>query len=849
MKHLFTALFILMASATTMYGQTVSLSDAQQKASAFLSQHTAGAKGGTTAEVKLAYTAQQGDETYYYVFNQSGGGFVIVGGDEAARTILGYVDHGTFDYATAPENVKWWLGQYQQQISSAIKGVKQGTISLSQPAKGKVNTIARADIAPLVETTWDQVAPFNTAIPKFYTQCSYTDYNNATATGCVATAAAQVMFYHKYPTTGRGSKTYESAYSKTYSADFGSTTYQWDKMTTTYSYNSYSGTDSGTGTDAENAVATLMYHCGVAASMNYCTFYNGGSSASTEVLGRGMINYFGYDKGMSFEERVFYNDDTWAEMIYAELASDRPVIYSGSTGSAGHSFICDGYKYEDGNDLYHMNWGWSGNCNGFFPLQGTANGVKALTPDGTGSGGGAAGSSYDQDQDVLIGIQPNQGNAYACKVTNPDGYSLSNGASTITSLNVGAKLYLLGIFKNSSFETKSLSYGVRLENTSTNESIYLKGPSNNLDQNSFPLISSNVKGFSLNIFAEAGQTYHVYPTYYDNAEETPVWKDIPTTQETIPTLEITEGNTLYLTDVPSFGKNGEYTILDGTNDESMNLTLKFKNNSGADINNKLIVTWIYPESGGSSCGYWMYYLTLANGESTTVELNKTNTSGLTLTENSRYSIEIDDYTSGTTLYNLYQTYFIPTAKQTIDYKLSSAGWGTLCLPFSAEKPAGLTLYEVTDVEGSLLTKSEATEIAMNKAYLVSGTAGTYSFTGPTTPTGQYQNGLLVGNTTNEAVYVPQGSYVMQNLPATGLAFYKVAADNTQRCSPYKAYLKVPDALSYLFSSLLFTDSTTGITSTTDAETQKQSIRKTVKDGHIVIVTPNGTFTTAGTMIK
>ena len=848
MKHLFTALFILMASVTTMYGQTVSPSDAQQKASAFLSKHTAGAKGGAAAEVQLAYTAQEGDETYYYVFNQSGGGFVIVGGDEAARTILGYVDHGTFDYATAPENVKWWLGQYQQQISNAIKGVKQGTVSLSQNAGAKgVNAIAKANITPLVTTEWDQVAPYNTAIPKFYPAYSYTDPNNATATGCVATAAAQVMFYHKYPTTGTGSKTYESERGKTYSADFGSTTYQWNKMTTTYTYNSYTGTDSGTGTDAENAVATLMYHCGVAASMNYCTFYNGGSSASTAVLGQGMTSYFGYDKGMTLEERVFYSDDAWAEMIYAELASERPVIYSGSTGSAGHAFICDGYKYEDGYDLYHMNWGWHGNCNGYFPLQGTANGVKALTPNGTGSGGGSAGSSYDQDQDVLIGIQRNQGNAYACKVTNPDGYTLSNGASTITSLNVGAKLYLLGIFKNSSFETKSLSYGVRLENTSTNESIYLKGRSSSLSPNSYPVTDTDKNGYSVGIIAEAGQTYRVYPTYYDNTEETPAWKDIPTAQKVIPTLEITEDNTLYLTDVPSFGKNGEYTIFDGTNEESMNLALKFKNNSGADINNEDITIWIFPDGGTSSTGYWQCYLTLANGESATVVLNKSDLVG-NVTINSRYTLSIQDYDAGKNLYNSNQTYFIPTAKQTIDYKLSSVGWGTLCLPFSAEKPAGLTLYEVTAVDGSTLTKSEATEIAMNKAYLVSGTAGTYSFTGPTTPTGQYQNGLLVGNTTSEAVYVPQGSYVMQNLTGTGLAFYK-AADDTQRCSPYKAYLKVPAALSYLYSSLLFTDSTTGITDATDAETQKQNIRKTVKDGRIVIVTPNGTFTTAGTMIK
>ena len=108
----------MMAAMTAMGQQTVSVADARAKATAFLNRN-AGAKGGTvTTDVQLAYTAQQGAETYYYVFNNGSdgkGGFVIIGGDETARTILGYSDNGTFDPNNMPENMKWWLSQYEQQ--------------------------------------------------------------------------------------------------------------------------------------------------------------------------------------------------------------------------------------------------------------------------------------------------------------------------------------------------------------------------------------------------------------------------------------------------------------------------------------------------------------------------------------------------------------------------------------------------------------------------------------------------------------------------------------------------------------------------------------------------------------
>ncbi len=834
----------MMAAMTAMGQQTVSVADARAKATAFLNRN-AGAKGGTvTTDIQLAYTAQQGAETYYYVFNNGSdgkGGFVIIGGDETARTILGYSDNGTFDYATAPENLKWWLSQYEQQISAAIKN--GSTTAAAKGGMGGVKSIARANIEPLCSTRWDQNAPYNTAIPKILNN-SY-DSNGAFATGCVATAMAQIMKKYNFPTHGTGSYGYDIDYGSagiiTFQADFANTTYDWANMNNSYAYNVISGGEQG---PYEQAVATLMYHCGVAADMLYGQIGGTGSSASSHTAAQGMINYFGYDKGMSYEERAFYTDDDWEEMIYAELAAGRPVLYSGRTSlNQGHAFVCDGYQAA--GNLFHINWGWSGNYNDYFALQGTSG--EVLKPAGTGTGGGAAGYAYDQSQSAVIGIQPDNRGSNVCKVTNPDGYNLS-GAATI---ELGGTLSVRGQFKNSSLETKNFTIGVRFENTETNENIYLKATSRTLEPTSMPvIINTKDPGFEMTVTdLEAGQTYRVYPVFYDNTEDVPTWKDIPSTQGVTPTIQITEGNTLYLMDTPSFGNNGEYTIMDGTYEESLNLMLKFKNNTGANIENKDIIVWIFPEGGGSSQGYWQYNLTIANGETKTVNLNKSNTDGLTISANSRYHIKVVDYYASTTLYNSGQTYFIPTKNQTINYKLSSVGWGTLCLPFSAEIPSGLTMYEVTDVDGSSLVKTPVDKIEMNKAYLVSGTAGTYDFSGPTTPKGTYANGLLTGNTNSTTVFVPQNSYVLQNLPSTGLAFYKVAANDTQKCSPYKAYLTLPSGLTSLYSALLFTDGTTGIESIEATDNQQGAVRKVLKNGRLTIETPQGSFTPAGARMK
>jgi hypothetical protein len=54
---------------------------------------------------------------------------------------------------------------------------------------------------------------------------------------------------------------------------------------------------------------------------------------------------------MAFIYKSRYTDSDWNSLLKAELDSNRPVFYSG-WGSGGHSFVCEGYTYDD---IYYMN--------------------------------------------------------------------------------------------------------------------------------------------------------------------------------------------------------------------------------------------------------------------------------------------------------------------------------------------------------------------------------------------------------------------------------------------------------------------------------------------------------------
>lgn len=327
----------------------------------------------STGKLKLAYTASTGDINQFYVFSNPGEkGFSIVAADDCVAPLLGYSAESSFEPADMPDNMKAWLEGYQRQIDWAIAN---GMTTTRTAAKVK-----RDDISPLIQTRWDQSDPYNLLCP------TYGD-NVKCASGCVATAMAQIMNYHEWPEKGKGSNSY-SCYNPSISTNFGTlamnfanTTFDWANMTDRYNSSS---------TEAQkNAVATLMYACGISVNMIY-----GPSSGAQSTKGAAaFVNYFDYDKGTTYYLRDYFSGSEWEKMIYDELAAKRPVMYDGVTGNnEGHEFVCDGYS--DG--YFHINWGWGGMSDGYFLL-------SALDPGMQGTGGGSSGFNFLQG--ATLGIQ------------------------------------------------------------------------------------------------------------------------------------------------------------------------------------------------------------------------------------------------------------------------------------------------------------------------------------------------------------------------------------------------------------------------------------------------------------
>ena len=129
------------------------------------------------------------DTDAYYVFNRENDeGFIIVSGDDKTIPVLGYCDKGSFDYQQIPENMKNWLLKYEKQITAIQKNPR---LALSM-----ANVKKHPSIPTLMSTLWDQSAPYNNKCPIYF------DMGRA-ITGCVATAMAQIMYYHRDKSTDK----------------------------------------------------------------------------------------------------------------------------------------------------------------------------------------------------------------------------------------------------------------------------------------------------------------------------------------------------------------------------------------------------------------------------------------------------------------------------------------------------------------------------------------------------------------------------------------------------------------------------------------------------------------------
>ena len=385
MKRLFLFLTLLSATLLPTFAQTpqkVDETSARKTAKAFASSHQ------TLRGQELNLVSSNG----VFIYNIGTQGFVIISNNTVLPPVLGWSDQGSFpDLDEAPENFLSWIEHYSEMIDFAVQNgiVPESKIQRQwdEAAQGVFGSREAQTVSPLTTTRWNQ-------------DCFYNEYCPATQggwwwggpcghcyAGCVATAMAQVMKYWNYPETGFGSHSYVHSEYGEQSANFAATTYHWDEMPDdVWNYN--------------DAVATLLYHCGVSVNMNYS---GSGSGAQSQDVETAMRSYFGYC-GAKYRQKSSYQEEAWIAMLKAELDLSHPIYYSGANGDSGHAFVCDGY---DNNDYMHFNFGWSGSGDGYystydvngfnqgqavvtnlFPvsIQADDNGIIYVSEDGTGDG-------------------------------------------------------------------------------------------------------------------------------------------------------------------------------------------------------------------------------------------------------------------------------------------------------------------------------------------------------------------------------------------------------------------------------------------------------------------------------
>lgn len=357
------------------------------------------------AQTPLKAPAEKSQVRPYYIYNNAGGGYVIVSGDDRLGQILAYSTDGSVDADALPQGLQGLLAQYTTAVDALaeVEDNAEGEPWWSAP---------QAVVQPLLgDIEWGQDAPFNTLSPTYSSSGKIVNYY----TGCVACAVTQIMRYHCWPAAGTGTKTYTDLKSgKTLTADFGATAYDWANMPAEVP---------DAPTDAQTAAySTLAAQMGVALEMQY---EPGGSGAYDALVPHALRTYFGYDSAVRSHNRSYYPTGVWMDMIKTELDAGRPVMYGGTSdaGTGGHAFVIDGY---DSAGYVHVNWGWYGSSNGWYM-------INHLDPSSLGIGAGAGG--YNLDQDMVTGIRrPVSGSDAVPTIYGPTRFSFDgpwNGEFTV----------------------------------------------------------------------------------------------------------------------------------------------------------------------------------------------------------------------------------------------------------------------------------------------------------------------------------------------------------------------------------------------------------------------------------
>ena len=440
---------MLLMEHTPLTAQPVNRNEALKRARQFMNE-----KGREiTDRIYPAHARAAGDlaQPAFYVFNADHQqGFVIISGDDRLPSVLGYSEQGAYVDAEMPENMRSWL----QSMSDNIAYMQQMNITRSRRAIENLGEPIESQLT----CHWDQLTPYNNDCPMVYV---YTDeartipYERPSgrgATGCMATALAQVLYQWKYPSqtlkeipavdSGKGENVVvlpDSSRQRVWTmhsdtAIPAGTVIDWDNMIDEYTQRDTNrkmivdadGNIVVHGTpEQQAAVANLMHICSASQSMTYGPDFTSGSAAMNFIAGAALVTYLGF-MNVTLQQQGLYDYDAWIQRLYNELKEARAVYFGGSSSSGGHAFVIDGYDKED---LFHVNWGWSGMADGYYR-------ICELLPTEQGTGGAFYNDGFRNVQSYFTGVYPD------AKLVDPDVHCLVF-ESTATEVDVKGGSYTL----------------------------------------------------------------------------------------------------------------------------------------------------------------------------------------------------------------------------------------------------------------------------------------------------------------------------------------------------------------------------------------------------------------------
>ena len=366
MKKLFT-LLLAFAIGCGLSAKPISPGEAKTAATRYLDIIV----GCTDGSLSLCETLYGDDSTAaLYVFNIADQGFIVTSAHTFAPPVIGWSMNGAFCRDSLAPALLDYIEDYRHDIAAMAAEGRHSETGSSYPArplaeqewaallspsgmaaaKGYYASQGAKSQAKLLTTTWNQGAGYNNLCP------TGPDGKRA-VTGCVATAMAQIIRYHRYPEHGFGTSSYAHMVYGRLTAVHDSVTYDYSSMPNSVNERSQQA--------YQDAVSLLCFHCGVSVNMDYQSNLNTSGSGAFVTDVPESIQHFGYFRSY-FRYKADMGDSLWHLMVRRELDPRRPILYQGHSPDGGHAFVCDGYNERD--NTYHFNWGWGGHGDGFYTL-------------------------------------------------------------------------------------------------------------------------------------------------------------------------------------------------------------------------------------------------------------------------------------------------------------------------------------------------------------------------------------------------------------------------------------------------------------------------------------------------